>query len=115
MTKLYRANVKSMYVKKLHFSGEAISLVETDSHVLYSDALFYEGRMGKIISFDYGTILPNAEEAYYYVEHCSLNHPDHLECATCPYVDDRDFRYERSVDRKEFKGLKKIFKQRKGY
>ena len=115
MPKLYRANVKSMYVKKLHFSEEAISLVETGSRVLYSDVLFYEGRLGKIISFDYGTVLPNTEEARYYVEHYSINHPDHLEGATCPYVDDMDYQYEKSIDKKEFKELKKSFKQRKGY
>lgn len=115
MPNLYRGKVKNMYVKKLEISADAVATAETDSYVLHSDALFYESMLGKFISFDYDTVLPNAEEAQDYVENYSRNHPNHLEGATCLFISDGDLKYETFITRRELKKLKKDFKQRKRY
>ena len=101
--------IKNMYVKNIGIS-EKVREVVTESIVLQKNAPFYWNRFGRLVSFEYGTFLPTESEAEAYVEEAARLHPEYLENATCMYADYGHMEVH-EIGRKEFKVLKKTYKQ----
>lgn len=101
--------IKNMYVKSIGVN-ENIGKVVTESIVLQKNAPFYWNGMGRLVSFEYGTFLPTKSEAETFVEEAARRHPDYLTSATCMYAGYGEMTVH-EISRKEFKQLKKTYKQ----
>lgn len=101
--------IKNMYVKSLGVNVN-VGKVITESIVLQKNAPFYWNRFGRLVSFDYGTFLPTKSEAEAYIEEAVRLHPEHLSNVTCMYADYGHIEVH-EIGRKEFKELKKTYKQ----
>lgn len=101
--------IKNLYVKEMGIN-EDIGRVVTESIVLKRNAPFYWNPLGKLISFEYNTFLPTRTEAEAFVMETVRRHPDHPEIATCMYADYGNMEVHQ-ISRKDFKTLKKTYKQ----
>ncbi len=115
MPKILKTNINKLYVKKLevNINEGNVQNVVLSENILKKDAEFYRNFLGVLVSFDYGTRLPDYDEAYSYTkQQIATDNPSKILNASCLFVREDDVFFERTVSRKEFKQLKKKYKER---
>jgi len=109
MPNIYKGNINELcLIYGFKHNGQTHTV--TWDFSLKKDALFYRGILGKIISFDYGTQIPYHDEALDYLDYIYENQPETYPFTPCQYFDYDSLEFHKKVSRKEFKQLKKIYK-----
>ena len=108
MKRILRGPIYKLYVKNLEINDTVLD-IELASTTLKKDALFYINSFGKIVSLDYNTVLPQKEEAQYYIE---SHLPGTKNSADCVYFEDSDLEKYQLLSQSAFKQLKKTYKKR---
>ncbi len=114
MKRILRGPIYKLYVKNLEINDTVLD-IELASTTLKKDALFYINSFGKIVSLDYNTVLPQKEEAQYYIEsHLPGTKKDKINpnSADCVYFEDSDLEKYQLLSQSAFKQLKKTYKKR---
>ena len=101
-------DIKSVRIKNFCVN-ENISDAITEDVVLEKNSPFYWNFVGRIISLKHRTFLPTKEEARSIVLSEHLNHPKKTNIS-CMYADYENMGVH-EISRKEFKQLKKTYKQ----
>ena len=109
MKTLYKGPINTCYAKKLEVSRNFNTTHEVAYKVAKSDALFYRGIAGKMISFEYDTNLPTMEEATAYVMTHMENYPNN----DCIFAEDGDIKPFKDISNEEFSKMKKEYKELK--
>lgn len=99
---IYRGNISKLVIGHL---GE-------ESYVLKKDAYFYKNRFGKMISYDYGTVLPSYDEAREWLEHVINESDNDSNTVDCMYVDYDKLKYE-VIPVGKMKVLDRFYRHRK--
>ena len=113
MKKLYKGNIRSLSITKLEFDGANIKDIKFNKAIIKKDALFYKNFFNVMISFDIDTKLPDFDEAYDCVFQVVSKHPELMNEVACQYTDFDEFKYFANVSGKEFRELKKSYKEKR--
>ncbi len=113
MKKIYKGKMRRLIVSNIDVTDKAITLLEYDTPVVEKDLLFYYSRLGALISFDYDTRLPDFAEASDYIKD-TIAHMGYITTPpfpSCPYVDEGDVKFFHEIGDRDFKSLKKRFRE----
>ncbi len=112
MKEIFKGNIRRFDIKKIDFNGSKIKILEYETPIVKKDALFYVNMVGNIISFDYDTKLANIEEARD-ISTSMIKSPDQdLAKVGCIFFNENELEYSESLNRHDFKVLKKEFKKK---
>ncbi len=125
---IYKGTIKTLYANDFHLNQDNKIDTELKTQLVTDEGLFYYF-MGKYINIDYGTYLPDYEEAYAYLNSSvSRNEEDLINIlnnpeidakekdlakylltrkSSCTYADYSSLEKSHTVPKKEFKMLKK--------
>ena len=110
MKNIYKAPLRSLVITQLDIQDGAVKLVEFDTPIVRKDVPFYRGVMNNYISFEHGTELLDEGEALTIVQNEVLQRPK-KPYPTCMFVVMNEMKYSHSVDSRNFRALKKFYKQ----
>ncbi len=113
MSKIYIADIRRLETVTLKKDG--ITKPGTVSNIYKEGALFYLNRFGRMISFEYGTALPDIDEAHDYVRANFEFFPNPVFHRSCLYVDYSNIS-SKEVSKEEIKDIKRSYaKTRKSH
>ena len=101
-------DIKSMRIKSVGVNKNINSII-TEDVVLEKNSPFYWNCVGRVVSIKHNTFLPTKEEAHSVIVTEQMNNPD-KQNISCMYADYQNM-VVYNVTRKEFKQLKKTYKQ----
>ena len=107
MKKIYCGNIHRL---KIYSVDEVAKTTGFESVILVKDALFYRNRLGKLISFDYDTVLPTLYEAQINLIN-SFNKSNSNKDLYCVYANESEILPSEFITNKELKMLKKEYKK----
>ncbi len=115
MKKIFKGPIHSLAIKSINITENSFEL-KTSSVTLKKDALFYETIFNKFINFDYNTVLASKEEANDYLIHTVNHNKDNLDDLnpthiSIPYFNEDELTLQKSINKKEFKELKKQYRK----
>ncbi len=113
MPEILKGDIKTIYVKDLELNEGNVENIILSQRVLKKDVEFYRNFLGVLISFDYNSPLPDYDDAYSYVKQLAMKYPLNASKASCFFIDKNDVRFDRMITKKEFKELKKKYKNLK--
>lgn len=114
MKNIFKGPVRKVVVSKLELKNGLHKLADYDTPIIKEDLLFYRGIGDSYISFDYGTIIPDQHEAIDFIEDTITSQNVTEEpFPSCFFVNNSEIELSHQLSNKEFKTLKKEFKQRR--
>ena len=114
MRKIYSGDIKLLYIKGfenksvngLSINPDCLDFVFDDKVVLMKDAKFYYNWTGRLISFDANDYIESRYDAEELLRDCP-------NIKSVRYADYDKIKFERDLTNKEFKQLKKEYKNKK--
>ena len=110
---IYKGCLRLARVTKVEMEDGEVKRFEYVHPIIKKDILFYEGVRSHPVSFDYGTILPDEAEAADIIKQDVKTRtiPDRKPFPTCLYVNYNEVTPYMTVTRKQFRSLKKEYKE----
>ena len=112
MKRLFTGNIRSFSITNLQLDGENVKKLEYATPIVQKDALFYKNMFDVMISLDHDNKLPDFAEAYDVILHIAKKHPDMIKKLECLYTDNDEFKFYGKIPNREFKTLKKAFRNK---
>ena len=114
MKKIFKGPIHKLAIKSINITENSFEL-KTSSVTLKKDALFYETIFSRFINFDYDTVLASKEEANDYLINAVNHNKDNLDelnptHISIPYFNESELTLQKTISKKEFKQLKKQYK-----
>ena len=111
MKSIYKGPMRKLVVSKLEVTDGAVRLLEYDTPIIKRDLTFYKGLFNSLISFEYGTRLPDQEEAIDFVKNAVAGREStEGPYPVCPFVNDEEVKYSHDICDHNFKVLKKFYR-----
>lgn len=109
--RIYHGKVMKLVVGVVEVKPSATEILKASKFVVREDALFYRNMFGKMVNFEFNTVLPTYDEAFDYIQ---IQKTRNSSCgsASCLYSDLNDMIPE-DVSVEHFKQLKKEYKVNK--
>ena len=105
MKRLFTGNIRSFSITNLQLDGENVKKLEYVTPIVQKDALFYKNMFDVMISLDH-------DNTYDVILQIAKKHPDMINKLDCLYTDDDEFKFYGKIPNREFKTLKKAFRNK---
>lgn len=102
-------NLSTEYIRRFGYNQNYVLVGGPE--IVRENTVFYQTRLQRYVSLEYGTRLPSYDEAYTFLEKALEKNPN---CnASCLFANPKEVK-EEEISKEAFKQLKKEYRQKKG-